>query len=315
MDNQEKTIRTSGDGRRLDVLLADASGLTRSRAASLIAEGCCTVRGETVTKAGFLPRPGDPVCLLIPAPRPAEPQPENIPIRILYQDSDLAVVDKPCGMVVHPAAGNEDGTLVNALLYALDELSGIGGALRPGIVHRLDKDTSGLLLVAKTDAAQLALSRQLQDRAMEKHYLALTEGTFRESAGTVSAPIARDRRDRKRMAVDPEGREAVTQWRVLAEGRRCTLLDVHILTGRTHQIRVHLRSLQHPVCGDPIYGHPRGLAMPRLMLHAHTLRFRHPATGEEMAFTDPPPPEFLRGLRSGGVPDDLIASLQQESCT
>lgn len=312
MDNPMTTVEASGDGRRLDVLLAAASGLTRSRVAALIGEGLCTVGGTVVRKAGHVPAPGEAVRLCVPAPKPAEPQPEDIPIRILYQDRDLAVVDKPCGMVVHPAAGNEDGTLVNALLFALDELSGIGGTLRPGIVHRLDKDTSGLLLVAKNDAAQLALSRQLQDRAMEKHYLALAEGCFRETEGTVSAPIARDRRDRKRMAVDPAGREAVTEWRVLAEGRQCTLLDVHILTGRTHQIRVHLRSLQHPVCGDPIYGHPHGLRMPRLMLHAHTLRFAHPATGASMRFTDPPPEDFLGGLRSGGIPEETIQALRRQ---
>ncbi|MBQ6175510.1 MAG: RluA family pseudouridine synthase [Clostridia bacterium] len=312
MEIQERTVEAVGDGRRLDVLLAEAAGLTRSRATALIAEGLCTVDGKPAAKAGMLPRPGAAVLLIIPAPRPAEPQPEDIPVRILYQDGDIAVVDKPCGMVVHPAAGNEDGTLVNALLFALDSLSGIGGTLRPGIVHRLDKDTSGLLLVAKNDAAQLALSRQLQDRTMEKHYLALAEGHFSDPAGTVIAPIARDKKDRKRMAVDPAGREAVTEWRVLAEGARCTLLDVHILTGRTHQIRVHLRSLQHPVCGDPIYDHPHGLRVPRLMLHARSLQFTHPVTGERMRFVDPPPEAFLRGLRAGEIPESVIASIQRD---
>ena len=239
--------------------------------------------------------------LTVPAPKPVAPQAEDIPLEILYQDEDLAVVVKPCGMVVHPAAGNEDGTLVNALLHHLDSLGGIGGELRPGIVHRLDKDTSGLLLVAKNDAAQLALSRQLQDRQMEKHYRALVDGLMKEPSGRVEAPIARSKKDRKKMAVDPEGREAVTEWTVLAEGRGVTLLDVHILTGRTHQIRVHMKHLGHPVCGDPIYGSPRGAKVPRLMLHAWSLAFTHPRTGERMMFTAELPEAFLAGMRGNGI--------------
>jgi len=211
------------------------------------------------------------------------------------------VVVKPCGMVVHPAAGNEDGTLVNALLHHLDSLGGIGGELRPGIVHRLDKDTSGLLLVAKNDAAQLALSQQLQDRLMEKHYRALVDGNFKEDSGRVNEPIARSKKDRKKMAIDPEGREAITDWQVLERGRGVTLVDVHILTGRTHQIRVHMKHLGHPVCGDPIYGSPRGAKVPRLMLHAWSLAFTHPATGERMTFTAPLPAEFVKGLHSNGI--------------
>lgn len=289
------------DGRRLDVLLAEATGLTRSRVAGLMADGCCTVAGQAERKAGARPKPGQTVTLAVPAPKPALPQPEAIPLDILYEDNDLAVVVKPCGMVVHPAAGNEDGTLVNALLYHLDTLGGIGGELRPGIVHRLDKDTSGLLLVAKNDAAQLTLSRQLADRAMEKHYRALVEGILREDSGLIDAPIARHRTDRKRMAVDPAGRPSQTEWTVLCRGKGCTLLDVHILTGRTHQIRVHMKSIGHPVCGDPIYGLPHGARVPRLMLHAYSLSFTHPTTGERMTFTAPLPEAFLAGLRGNGV--------------
>ena len=289
------------DGRRLDVFLSEQSGLTRSRVATLMEEGHVTVDGQAVTKAGLKAKAGQRVTLTVPAPKPAVPEAQDIPLTILYQDADLAVVVKPCGMVVHPAAGNEDGTLVNALLHHLDSLGGIGGELRPGIVHRLDKDTSGLLLVAKNDAAQLALSEQLSGRKMEKHYRALVEGNLSQDEGRIEAAIARSKKDRKKMAVEPDGREAITEWTVLARGRGVTLLDVHILTGRTHQIRVHMKHIGHPVCGDPIYGSPKGTKVSRLMLHAYSLAFTHPRTGERMMFTAPLPEEFLRGLRSSGI--------------
>ena len=297
----EQIIRMEGDGRRLDVLLAGREDLSRSRAAALIAEGHCRVDGTVQAKPSFCPAPGAEVVLTVPPPRPAVPEAEDIPLTILYEDDDLAVVVKPCGMVVHPAPGNETGTLVNALLSALDSLGGIGGETRPGIVHRLDKDTSGLLLVAKNDRSQQALSDQLQARRMEKHYLALAEGIFREDEGRIEKPIARSKKDRKKMAVDPAGRDALTFWKVLDRGNQATLLDVHIVTGRTHQIRVHLQSVGHPVCGDPIYGHPRGLKVPRLMLHARSLAFTHPSTGERMTFEAPVPEDFLRGLRAAGI--------------
>jgi len=298
---KETLFEALGDGRRLDVLLSETTGLTRSRVATLMEEGLCLVDGKVEKKAGAKAKPGQQVRLTLPAPKPAIPQAEDIPLEIIYEDADLAVVVKPCGMVVHPAAGNEDGTLVNALLHHLDSLGGIGGELRPGIVHRLDKDTSGLLLVAKNDAAQLALSQQLQDRLMEKHYRALVDGNFKEDAGRVNEPIARSKKDRKKMAIDPEGREAITDWQVLARGRGVTLVDVHILTGRTHQIRVHMKHLGHPVCGDPIYGSPRGAKVPRLMLHAYSLSFTHPTTGERMTFTAPLPMEFVKGMHSNGI--------------
>ena len=298
---KETLFEALGDGRRLDVLLSETTGLTRSRVATLMEEGLCLVDGKVEKKAGAKAKPGQQVRLTLPAPKPAIPQAEDIPLEIIYEDVDLAVVVKPCGMVVHPAAGNEDGTLVNALLHHLDSLGGIGGELRPGIVHRLDKDTSGLLLVAKNDAAQLALSQQLQDRLMEKHYRALVDGNFKEDAGRVNEPIARSKKDRKKMAIDPEGREAITDWQVLARGRGVTLVDVHILTGRTHQIRVHMKHLGHPVCGDPIYGSPRGAKVPRLMLHAYSLSFTHPTTGERMTFTAPLPMEFVKGMHSNGI--------------
>ncbi len=300
----EQIITCTADGRRLDVLLSEVAGLTRSRVAGLIAQGCAAVDGKPETKAGAKPKPGAAVVLTVPAPKPAAPLPQDLPLRILYEDADLAVVEKPCGMVVHPAPGNEDGTLVNALLYHLDQLGSIGGEERPGIVHRLDKDTSGLLLVAKNDAAQLSLSEQLQQRTVEKHYRALVEGHMRDAQGRVELPIGRSHADRKKMAVVPVaegGREALTEWRVLAEGAACTLLDVHLHTGRTHQIRVHMKSLGHPVCGDPLYGSPRGARVERLMLHAWSLAFNHPATGERLSFTAPLPPAFLRSLEKNGI--------------
>lgn len=307
---EERIVTLSGDGRRADVALSEASGLTRSRIATLIAQGQVSIDGKTETKPGVKTKPGQTIVLTIPAPAPATPVAQDIPLTILYQDEDLAVVLKPCGMVVHPAAGNEDGTLVNALLHHLDHLSGIGGELRPGIVHRLDKDTSGLLLVAKNDQSQLSLSRQLQERDMEKHYRALVEGAFRDDTGRIDQPIARSKKDRKKMAIDPEGRPSITDWTVLSRGRNVTLLDVHILTGRTHQIRVHMKSIAHPVCGDPIYGSSKGAKVSRLMLHAYSLSFTHPRTGERMTFTAPIPAEFARSARANGIefPSDTVFS-------
>ena len=298
---EERVVRVCGDGSRADVLLSGASGLSRSRVAALMAEGCCLLDGAVCRKAGARASEGSLLELTVPPPRPAQPQAEDLPLEVLYEDGDLAVVVKPRGMVVHPAAGHEDGTLVNALLYHLSSLGGIGGETRPGIVHRLDRDTSGLLLIAKNDETQQALSRMLQERRIEKHYRALVEGVPREPEGRVELPIGRSRKDRKKMAVDPEGREAVTLWRTLAAGRGCALLDVRILTGRTHQIRVHMRAVNHPVCGDPIYGTERGTRVPCLMLHAYSLTLAHPGTGEEMTFRAPLPADFREGLRKNGI--------------
>ncbi len=300
-EGTETLYRAAADGRRADVLLSEATGLSRSRVASLMEAGYCEAGGSPLLKAGAKPRPGEEILLRVPAPREAAPRPEDIPLEVLYQDADLAVVVKPRGMVVHPAAGHPDGTLVNALLFSLDSLGGIGGELRPGIVHRLDKDTSGLLLVAKNDETQAELSRMLKDREIEKHYRALTEGLWKEPSGEIDAAIGRSKKDRKKMAVDPEGRPALTRWTKLAEGRGCTLLDVHILTGRTHQIRVHMRAAGHPVCGDALYGFEKGVKVPCLMLHAFSLAFLHPRTHEKMAFQAPLPGDFLKGLRMNGI--------------
>lgn len=279
----------TGDGERLDVILSKDGELSRSRAAALIKDGCVTVDGRTEIKPSFKAENGAAIVLDMPDIKPAKAEAQDIPLEILYQDEHLAVVVKPCGMVVHPAAGNDDGTLVNALLFHLDSLSGIGGEMRPGIVHRLDKDTSGLLLVAKNDAAHAALSRQLSDREMEKHYRAIVYGKMKAPEGVIEKPIGRSKTDRKKMAVDENGRWAKTEWRVLKEYPDRTLLDVHIITGRTHQIRVHMASIGHPVLGDVLYGHKRMPDVPRLMLHAYSLAFTHPVTGERMEFTAPCP--------------------------
>ena len=275
----------TGSGERLDVLLSADEELSRSRAAALIKDGCVSVGERVENKPSYKTEPGELIYLDMPEVKPAKAEAQDIPLEILYQDAHLAVVVKPCGMVVHPAAGNDDGTLVNALLYHLDSLSGIGGEMRPGIVHRLDKDTSGLMLVAKDDATHAALSEQLSERQMEKHYRAMVYGKMKEPSGVIEKPIGRSKTDRKKMAVDENGRWAKTEWKVLKEYPDRTLLDVHIITGRTHQIRVHMASIGHPVLGDVLYGHKRMPAVERLMLHAFSLEFTHPQTGERMRFT------------------------------
>ncbi len=282
---------------RLDVLCAEAAQASRSQASKWIENGLCTVNGTVQAKPSFKAPAGAKLSLTIPEAVESTVEKEDIPLEILYEDEDVAVVVKPCGMVVHPAAGNESGTLVNALLFAMDDLSGIGGVKRPGIVHRLDKDTSGLLMVAKNDAAHQNLSDQLRERTMEKHYLAVVDGCMREESGFVDKPIARSKKDRKKMAIDPEGRESYTEWKLIENLKNAALLDVHILTGRTHQIRVHMQSLHHPVAGDPIYGAKNGVKVPRLMLHAHTLAFDHPRTGERLFFKADPPEAFEKALK------------------
>jgi 23S rRNA pseudouridine1911/1915/1917 synthase len=274
-------------GERLDIQVARA-GYSRSRAAQMIHEGCVTVEGQAENKPSCKPPAGLRIDLQPPPVRETETQAQDIPLTVLYQDTRLAVVVKPCGMVVHPAAGNEDGTLVNALLYHLDSLSGIGGEKRPGIVHRLDKDTSGLLLVAKDDAAHTALSAQLAARSMEKHYYAVVAGVLKDDSGLIDAPIARSKNDRKKMAVVADGREARTEWRVIKRYNDKTLADIHLITGRTHQIRVHMAHIHHPVLGDTLYGVRIMPRAARLMLHAYSLTFTHPGTNERMTFTVQP---------------------------
>ena len=295
----ERTIeRICESDARLDVFAAEAADITRSRAGALIREGCVLVNGTQQAKAGCKLRAGDRVTVRIPEAEPASIEAEDIDLDILYQDADVAVVFKPSGMVVHPAAGNERGTLVNALLKHLDNLSGIGGEIRPGIVHRIDKDTSGLLLVAKNDRAHVSLSDQIRAHSVHRAYQAIVIGNLRDDEGFVDAPIGRHPTDRKRMAVVAGGREARTNWRVIERLRGATLIEARLTTGRTHQIRVHMASIGHPVLGDPVYG-PKKAPYPVAggqLLHAFQIGFVHPVTGEEMRFTSPPEPRFLEWL-------------------
>ena len=286
------------DGERLDVFAAALAGITRSWAGALIRQGSVVVDGAAQAKAGFRLKPGMAVQVALPPAAPVALQAEDIALDILYQDDDLAVVFKPSGMVVHPAAGNETGTLVNALLTHLDNLSGIGGEIRPGIVHRIDKDTSGLLLVAKNDFAHVALSGQIKAHTVKRAYRAIVIGGFKEHEGTVEGPIGRHPTDRKRMAIVPGGRNATTHWTALEPLRGATLIEARLTTGRTHQIRVHMASIGHPVLGDPVYG-PKKSPCPvqgGQLLHAFRLGFVHPRTGEEMLFEADPEPRFMYWL-------------------
>lgn len=294
----EARVPAESEGERLDVFAAQVAGVTRSRAGALIREGRVTVDGAAQEKTGFRLKAGMAVGVEVPAAAPAAARAEDIDLEIVYQDADLAVVYKPSGMVVHPAAGNETGTMVNALLKHLDNLSGIGGEIRPGIVHRIDKDTSGLLLVAKNDRAHLSLSEQIRAHTVQRAYRAIVIGGFKEDEGTVEGPIGRHPTDRKKMAIVPNGREAVTHWTVLERLRGATLIEARLTTGRTHQIRVHMASIGHPVLGDPVYG-PKKSPWPvkgGQLLHAYRIGFEHPRTGERMLFEAEPEPRFTHWL-------------------
>lgn len=280
-------------GMRLDVYLAHATtDISRSRVQHLIAAGRVLVNDHPA-RASYRVRAGDEIRVHLPPAEIPAVEPEPIPLDVVYEDKDLLVVNKPRGMVVHPGAGHYRGTLVNALLFRCRDLSGINGVLRPGIVHRLDKDTSGLLVVAKNDGAHLSLAAQLKEREMTREYIALVYGVVKEDAGTVSAPIGRHPRDRKKMAVNLKGREAVTHFTVAARFGKYTLLRLHLDTGRTHQVRVHLAHIGHPVVGDPKYGPARShLGLEGQFLHAGVLGFTHPVSGESLRFEAPLPPEL-----------------------
>ena len=282
MTRLECTARLAGE--RVDSFLARELDLTRSALQKLLEEGAVLCGGEPVKK-NRRTVPGETYTLDLPDPAPIEAVPQNIPLDIVYEDEDVIVVNKPVGLVVHPAAGHPDGTLVNALLYHCgNSLSGINGQLRPGIVHRIDRDTSGLIIAAKNDAAHLSLAAQLEDHSLYREYHAVAVGGFREDSGTVDAPMARHPVDRKKMAVDrTKGKRAVTHWEVLERYSGYTYLKCLLETGRTHQIRVHLASIGHPLLGDTVYGAKKpvpGLA--GQCLHAKKLTFTHPRTGEKM---------------------------------
>ena len=289
---------------RVDRFVADASGMSRSYVQKLIVEGLLTVNGEPL-KANEPVVPGAVMLLDVPDAKPLELTPEPIPLSVVYEDDDMLIVDKAAGLVVHPAPGHWDGTLVNALLARDTEYGGIAGVQRPGIVHRLDRDTSGLLMVAKNDKAQASLMAQLKARTVKKTYLGLAQGAVAATAGRIEAAIGRDPHHRTRMAVVPDGREAVTGYRVKERFHGWTLLELDLVTGRTHQIRVHLAAIEHPLAGDPVYGTgtsrrgPEGLN--RLFLHSWRIELQAPSDGHLIRVTAPLPPELeatLEALRA-----------------
>lgn len=281
------------DGERLDAFVAEqVEQLSRSVVKSLINEGQVLVNGAR-QKASYHVREGDEINIEIPEPQVLELVPRDIPLEIIYQDEDLAVINKPKGLVVHPAHGNWDYTLVNALLYHVKDLSGINGQIRPGIVHRLDKDTSGVMVVAKNDIAHRGLAAQIKDHSIKRQYIALVHGTIKENLGTIDAPIGRSKNDRKKMAVVADGRSAVSKYQVLERFHNYSLVKVELLTGRTHQIRVHFAYIKHPVVGDPLYGSgKKHFNLDSQALHAHLLGFNHPRTGKYLEFTSPLPQYF-----------------------
>ena len=290
------TLFADISGERLDAFLArSVENLSRSGAQKLLEEGCVLLRGKPGRKNDKL-SVGDPVEVTIPEPKTVDIAPKEMPLDILYEDEDVLVLNKPKGLVVHPAAGHQDDTLVNGLLYAMgDSLSGINGELRPGIVHRIDKDTSGLLAVAKNDLAHAVLASQLKDHSMARTYEAIVCGSFREDSGTVDAPIGRHPSDRKKMCVTQRGsKNAVTHWEVVSRYRGYTHVRCKLETGRTHQIRVHMAHIGHPILGDTVYGHKKPeLGQDSQCLHAGILCFRHPRDGRPV-IVHAPLPEYFR---------------------
>jgi len=290
------TVTAEEAGQRLDGFLAEAmEELSRSRIQNLCQDGMITVNGKEAKKNQKL-KGGDVIEVEIPAPAPTEIVPQDIPLDIIYEDDSVLVINKPKGMVVHPAPGHPDGTIVNAVMHHCGErLSGIGGELRPGIVHRIDKDTSGLLMIAKNDKAHAALSAQLKDKSLARVYEAIVLGNLKEEKGTVDAPIGRSLRDRKKMAVVEGGRPAVTHYETVARYNGYCHVRCHLETGRTHQIRVHMASIGHPLAGDEVYGRGREkTGLEGQCLHAGRIRFIHPDTGEAMEFSCPMPDYFTQ---------------------
>lgn len=291
------------DSIRLDAFLSRESGISRSAVSRALEKAGALVNGVTRTKSGHELRAGDRVEFTPPEPEPLSVEAADIPLDIVYEDAGFVVVNKPRGMVVHQASSyRANDTLVNALLFRLKDLSGVNGVIRPGIVHRLDKDTSGLIVVAKTDEAHRSLAEQIEKKTARRIYVAIADGNFREDSGTVDAPIGRNPRDRKKMAVVEKGRRAVTHYEVLERFGAYTLVRYELETGRTHQIRVHSAYIHHPVTGDSLYGGSTAIFKDGQLLHAEKLILKNPSTGEEMTFTAPLPADFaavLARLRSG----------------
>ena len=287
-------VITDQTGRIDKVLTTLEPGITRSQLKNLINDGHVTVNGQAV-KPKYKVQAGDKISLVKPEPQSLELTPENIPLDIVYEDDDVIVVNKPQGMVVHPAPGHPDHTLVNALLYH-SPLSTINGTFRPGIVHRIDKNTSGLLMVAKNDLAHQSLAEQLRNKTNKREYLALVYGQIKEDEGTIDAPLGRNPQDRKKQAVVKGGRHAVTHFKVIKRYDNFTLIKCILETGRTHQIRVHMKYIGHPLVGDPLYGPRKVIGKNGQFLHAALLGFKHPRTGKEMVFEAPLPENFQKML-------------------
>lgn len=297
MNSINLVVETGAVGERIDKYICESTELSRSFAKELLESGSCLLNG-TKCKKNYRVKAGDVVKITLPDMEEPEILPENIPLDIVYEDSDLLVVNKPKGMVVHPAAGHYSGTLVNALMYhCKDSLSGINGVIRPGIVHRIDKDTSGLLIVAKNDTAHNGLAEQIKVHSFTRRYEAVVLGGIKEN-GTVNAPIARHKTDRKKMAVTPNGREAITHYEVIENYGKYTHLRLILETGRTHQIRVHMAYTGHPVAGDPVYGDGKPKWLEGQCLHAREIGFIHPITGKELFFTSPLPEYFEKMLKN-----------------
>ena len=284
-------------GVRLDKALAELTELSRSQANDDIKKGMVLVNGKVV-KAKYAVKMGDVITYEIPKEEVLEYTAEDIPLDIIYEDNDVAVVNKPQGMVVHPSAGHTSGTLVNALMYHINNLSSINGVIRPGIVHRIDKDTSGLLMIAKNDKAHNALATELKDKKSLRKYVAIVHGNIPNERGVIEAPIGRSEKDRKKQAVTAKGKPAVTHFKVLERFGNYTLVELTLETGRTHQIRVHMAYIGHPIAGDPLYGPRKTLKGNGQFLHAQTLGFTHPTTGKTMTFTVEVPEIFQKTLNS-----------------
>lgn len=306
MENIKETITVQAEaqdkGKRIDKFISEVvDDATRSYIQKLISEGLVEIQGKKVTKSGNKLKGNESITINLPEDEVLELVPEDIPLDIIYEDSDIIVVNKGPDMVVHPAHGNYSGTLVNALLYHTKELSGINGDIRPGIVHRLDKDTSGIIVVAKNNVAHENLAKMFKEKNLEKTYMCIAKGIFKDKEGRLETLIGRDPKDRKKMAVVEEnGKLAISNYKVLDESKNHSLVEVKIETGRTHQIRVHMKYLNHPIMGDTTYGNGSDGAK-RQILHAYKLKFIHPGTGEEMTVVAPLPEDFKGAAKHVGL--------------